>query len=228
MAFGVYRGDGSSCRGDGDEDGVVDACDVCPDDYDPTQDDADGDGVGDFCDNCAATPNPGQNDHDSDGIGDACVVVAQLDIMPGVCTNQLNKRARQTLSMALVGSKSFDVSEVDPESIVLTRAGDHREMIPPSLPASFGLTRATDVASSHDGDVCECPPSGPDGRKDLVLEFDTSKVIRGLGLSSKQPGTSVRLTMKGFLFDGTAFEASDCLIAPATALDTHRGKRRSR
>lgn len=56
----------------GDADGVGDACDVCPDVYDPAQTDTDGDGVGDACDVCPAAADPTQADEDGDGVGDAC------------------------------------------------------------------------------------------------------------------------------------------------------------
>lgn len=57
---------------DGDGDGIIDACDVCPATPDPEQVDTDGDGVGDACDNCPSTPNPDQADADHDGTGDLC------------------------------------------------------------------------------------------------------------------------------------------------------------
>lgn len=57
---------------DGDDDGVVDSADNCPDTFNPQQEDTDGDGVGDACDNCASTPNPLQEDADLDGVGDVC------------------------------------------------------------------------------------------------------------------------------------------------------------
>jgi len=59
-------------RDDGDEDGVIDACDTCPLLGDPGQADLDMDGVGDACDNCLDFPNSAQADTDSDGLGDAC------------------------------------------------------------------------------------------------------------------------------------------------------------
>jgi uncharacterized protein (TIGR03382 family) len=57
-----------------DEDGVGDACDLCPEvpDAGDLQVDADGDGWGDACDNCPVQGNPYQEDGDGDGVGDAC------------------------------------------------------------------------------------------------------------------------------------------------------------
>ena len=77
---------------DGDDDGVADDGDNCPETYNPNQLDADGDGTGDVCDscpgdanddadsdgvcgdadNCPAVSNASQIDSDEDGMGDAC------------------------------------------------------------------------------------------------------------------------------------------------------------
>jgi len=57
---------------DRDGDGVLNATDNCPDDYNPLQEDSDSDGIGDACDNCAAIGNPGQEDDDADGVGNVC------------------------------------------------------------------------------------------------------------------------------------------------------------
>ena len=67
---------------DVDRDGVLDASDNCPNDFNPDQFDLDADEVGDACDsdidgdeiangsdNCPAVPNSGQEDLDDDGIG---------------------------------------------------------------------------------------------------------------------------------------------------------------
>ncbi len=65
-------------QGDTDADGIGDACDTCPGLKDEAQGDADNDGVGDACDLCPNTPDPDQQDEDDDGVGDAC------DVCPSV------------------------------------------------------------------------------------------------------------------------------------------------
>lgn len=74
---------------DGDNDGVSDDADNCPDVSNSDQSDADGDGVGDACDepevadsdgdgvedsvdNCPRKRNADQADADEDGVGDRC------------------------------------------------------------------------------------------------------------------------------------------------------------
>ena len=83
-----YRNQFPICAlsGDTDADAYFDACDNCPEHFNPLQENTDGVGQGDACnadqdfdewddggaDNCEFIFNPGQEDNDADGIGDAC------------------------------------------------------------------------------------------------------------------------------------------------------------
>lgn len=58
---------------DTDCDGIADALDNCPKEYNPTQSDDDNDGYGNRCDNCRSVANPLQEDSNGDGFGDACI-----------------------------------------------------------------------------------------------------------------------------------------------------------
>jgi hypothetical protein len=84
---------------DTDDDGIVDICDVCPNDPDddadgdglcadvdncptvsnPSQNNSDGDPLGNACDNCPAVTNPLQENFDQDGLGDACDACTDQD-----------------------------------------------------------------------------------------------------------------------------------------------------
>jgi hypothetical protein len=57
---------------DTDKDGVIDAKDNCPFEYNPGQVNSDNDSRGDLCDNCPADDNEDQKDGDGDLVGDPC------------------------------------------------------------------------------------------------------------------------------------------------------------
>ena len=64
--------DASLVPADGDDDGIRDDGDNCPEVPNHSQTDDDDDGVGDLCDNCPEIDNPAQSDVDGDGHGDRC------------------------------------------------------------------------------------------------------------------------------------------------------------
>jgi len=83
---------------DEDLDGVPNASDNCPRQYNPAQaggdcdsptTDQDSDGATDKNDNCPVTYNPAQTDSDGNGVGDACDVLLDLVAVEGAPTNQV-------------------------------------------------------------------------------------------------------------------------------------------
>lgn len=64
---------------DPDTDGIISACDNCPNVPNVNQADTDQDSFGDACDNCPTVSNSSQSDADGDNVGDACDVCAGFD-----------------------------------------------------------------------------------------------------------------------------------------------------
>jgi hypothetical protein len=65
-------GDACDLDLDPDNDGLQNAEDNCPVNYNPDQKDSDGDNRADACDNCPKVANPDQADADGNGAGDVC------------------------------------------------------------------------------------------------------------------------------------------------------------
>jgi hypothetical protein len=126
-------------------DGVGDACDVCPFEFDPEQADVDGDGQGDACqdsvsdgyfdlfDNCPLLPNLDQLDSDADGEGDACDPTPTHDLAvvrmsaPRATISLANGSGVLTVNYTVKNLRNW------PESFVATAT-------PVGLPASCGAT----------------------------------------------------------------------------------------
>jgi len=129
-------------------------------------------------------------------------IPVDLDILPGGCPNPLtiNTRNKGKLPMAILGTETFDVSEINVGSISI--AGTVLAQKDPSI---------EDVSAPvENGDECACQV-GTDGINDLVVHFSRREVIITLGLDTMEAGTVVSITVEGTLLDGTPFEATDCV-----------------
>ena len=119
-----------------------------------------------------------------------------LDIKPGGCPNPINSKARGLLPAALLGTDTFDVNDIDVDSLEL-------EGIAPIL------SGYEDVATPFAGDLCGCTEAGPDGFIDLTLKFSNQDIVDML----QSAGTGdQKLTLSGTLLDGTPFKAQDCVF----------------
>ncbi|MHC4697141.1 MAG: FG-GAP repeat domain-containing protein, partial [Planctomycetota bacterium] len=153
-------------------------------------------------------------DDNGNGIPDECELAAHLDIKPGSCPNPVNPRSRGVVPMAIIGSESFDVTQIDVGTLTLRRADDVGGTVAPlSGPPGPGIT-TDDVATPFTGDLCDCHDLGGDGIDDLLLKFSTLELAGAFQLSELPSGASMMLTLSGSLLDGTAFEGSDCVVIP--------------
>lgn len=123
--------------------------------------------------------------------GDRFVEEIDVDVKPGSDVNPLNLRSKGVLPVAVMGSADFDVTLVDPDSLLLNGV--------PPLRWSYEDVCGQDMdmdpdMNGDDGDV-------PDGYDDLTLKFSTQEIASTLGDVAK--GDIVTLIMTGSLFDGT-------------------------
>lgn len=122
-----------------------------------------------------------------------------LDVKPGSCPNALNPNAHGRVPVAILGNAGFDVSQIDPSSLLL------------GCVAPIG-TQLEDVGTPFFDNSCGCTTDGPDGVMDLTMKFETADIAAILsGLAVEE------LTLTGRLVDGTPIEGSDCIrLVPST------------
>ncbi|MCH8150071.1 MAG: hypothetical protein IH987_19170, partial [Planctomycetes bacterium] len=160
-------------------------------------------------------------------------VIVPLDIMPQRCPNRLPFKKKGILRIALLGTDWFDVMQVDPASLVLTRADGVGGAIAPLRTPPGPARKIRDVATPLNGEPCECHHLGKDGIDDLLLHIRGDKEIRALELRSVPDNTYVELILSGALWDGTAIEASDCVLVkhptttPTAASPRRKGRPRT-
>ncbi|MCH8153535.1 MAG: FG-GAP repeat protein [Planctomycetes bacterium] len=182
--------------------------------------DLDGDGVSDLAVGALLDDDGGTNRGavwilflDGIAIGEV-----RLDIKPGSCPNSFNRNSHGVLPVALVGTDSFDVTQVDLSSILLARADGVGGSVAPNEGPPGPHSEFEDVATPFDGELCDCHEESGDGILDLSMKFKTDDVVASLQLNDLPAGDLVELVVSGALLDGTAFSASDCirLVPPGT------------
>jgi hypothetical protein len=156
-------------------------------------------------------------------------VEVPLDIRPGACPNPVNVRSRGKVPIAIVGTDSLDVTEIDTTSLVLRRADGVGGTVLPIVKRSGRIGSIEDVATPFEGELCDCHELGGDGIDDLVIRFSTRQVARTLQLDGANRGDAIELTVSGYLSDGREFTASDCITIvgrPGGMALRNRGGRR--
>jgi len=139
------------------------------------------------------------------------VVPLHLDIMPGRCPNRLNVRSNRLVSVAILGEDWFDITLIDAESVVLSRAdGVGGTVAPCGRGPKFGVS-IRDAATPYDGEECGCHRRRGDGLDDLILSFSAREIAGELEFDTLRRGDDVALVISGNLVNGTPFWASDCV-----------------
>ena len=152
-------------------------------------------------------------------------VLVNLDIKPGSCPNALNVKPYQTqalaadntfaklisdvdrrpkavISVAILGTADFDVSQIDPSTLLLE-----------GVPILRWSLEDVGTPVGPDAEECECNDLDGDGYMDLTLKFDKEAIVNALG--EVYDGDIIALTITGQLYDGTEIEGTDCVLIRA-------------
>jgi hypothetical protein len=133
-----------------------------------------------------------------------------LDFKPGSCPNSFNRGSNGVLPTAVVGMADFDVSMIDPATLVITRADGVGGAVAPIMGPPGPKVTIGDVATPYEGELCGCHEMEGDGIDDLKMKFPTEETVDGLELYDITDEYTV-LVVRGNLYDGTPFIAADCV-----------------
>ena len=168
------------------------------------------------CDPDNNTCLPGVSTCDEDAVcdeeNDVCVYdgkTVSVEIKPGSCPNPLNVRSRGVLPVAVLGTEEFDVTTINPDTIVITREGIDGEV--PVIRYSY-----KDVATPFEGELCDCDDLNgddlnEDGNMDLTLKFRVPELVDGLDLDEVESRETIPLKIMGETEDGTLIMGEDCI-----------------
>ncbi len=130
------------------------------------------------------------------------VKAVPVDIKPTSCRNPLNLKSGGVVSVAINGTADFDITTIDPESVMLEGV--------PALRWSM-----EDVSTPYEPywgkeDAFDCTEEGPDGFMDLVFKFNKKELITVLG--DPEIGDVLTLILKGMTFGGYELFGQDVVV----------------
>ena len=145
------------------------------------------------------------------------LIEVSVDFKPGSCPNPIgNADNNGVVPFAIMGTTDnpeFDITQIDPESIRITREGTAGEVKP---------IRWTyeDVATPFEGDLCNCHTLKGDGYMDLSMKAYRNDLVNILKLKEVAEET-IPLIVTGKLkdeFGGTPIRGQDCMRVLKTVL----------
>ncbi|MFX1487985.1 MAG: nitrous oxide reductase family maturation protein NosD, partial [Promethearchaeota archaeon] len=141
-------------------------------------------------------------------------IPVNIDIKPGSWPNPINLKSDGVLPVAICGTEEFDVTTIDPASIILTSEESEEGV----SPLRWSLE---DVATPYTEDDEGGHELTDDGYLDLVLHFDSQEVVNTLILTY-YIGETIPLIIEGNLmeeYDGTAIKGQDYVRILGKALE---------
>ena len=122
-----------------------------------------------------------------------------VDVKPGSDVNPLNLKSNGVLPMAICGSETFEVAQIDTDSLLLEDV--------PALRWSYENVCGPDDMSM-DPDMNGDDEEMPDEYEDMTLKFSTQDIADSLGDGLRR-GDIVKLTMTGKLLDETLISGEE-------------------
>lgn len=134
----------------------------------------------------------------------------KLDLMPGVCPNQLNSNGDGLLQVVLFGTSSFDVNTIDKTSLVLQRKDNVGGTIQRMNVKTKDRGRPTTAQNVN----CQCGSASPDGRLDLQITLNYAEMFNTFQLAAEAPGATNQVALTGRFLDGRFFTLTECTQMP--------------
>ena len=126
-----------------------------------------------------------------------------IDIKPGSCPNPFNLKSKGVLPLAILGTDSFDVTTIDPETIALEGVSPIEGRC-----GIFDVSRPFD-GELEDCDSCVCGCDITDGYDDLLLKFDRQAIVEAIG--EVEDGECLVLELTGEEFGGRIIVGQDII-----------------
>jgi hypothetical protein len=142
-----------------------------------------------------------------------------LDVKPESCPNPLNQKEKGVISIAVLGLDDFDVTQIDPASVLLFRKMEAFPVKVSPLRWSWedaGIPYEPYVGREDAYDCLEYYPDDYgafDGFLDLTFKFDAREVVAAIG--EVNDGDVLLLQLTGNLkeeFGGTGFVGEDVVL----------------
>jgi len=138
-----------------------------------------------------------------------------IDALPGSCPNIISigshdvdvpnlrpgpaSASQPTVSVAILGTKAFDASRVDPSTLTLAGLS----------PVGHKVADVSRPVEPRESGGCECNKLGGDGFPDLVLQFRQDALIAAL--SPYTDGEAKQVLLEGRTKTGVPLSGTDCM-----------------